>query len=156
MGVTVIRYIECTLEVLKELVKELYFFKKKKKTPCLCLFYQPLGYHRPPAASCTAHFPSLTTGLPLHSTGPYCIPRAPPLHSVGPPLRCALLIFLRYPGLPLHRALLHFPSIRVPFTYKALGTHSGHRKCELNEHRRGGAGVMAQSGSSYHTSGLCL
>lgn len=79
-----------------------------------------------------------------------------PLGYHGPPaVLCAASLSLHY---PLLTALCNasFPSIRVPFTYKALGTHAGHRKCELNEHQRGGAGVMAQSGGSYHTGGLCL
>lgn len=145
----------------------------KKETLCLCLFIShsvttglalhcctaslPLCYHGPPAAfygvSCCIVRCFISPPLPWPPTAFYgassCILRGLPLH-------CTLLIFLRYPWPPTTLCAASFPSVRVPFTYKALGTHAGHRKCELNEHRRGGAGVMAQSGGSYHTGGLCL
>lgn len=128
--------------------------------------YQPLGYHGPRAALLHCFTSALLPrasrcilrGLLLHcallhfpsfTMASHCILRGLPLH-------CTLLIFLRYPWPPIALCAASFTSIRVPFTYKALGAHAGHRKCELNEHRRGGAGVMAQSGGSYHTGGLCL
>lgn len=113
----------------------------------------PLRYHGPPAAFyrcphalCAASLSLHYHGLLLHcgllhfpsvTMASHCILRDLPLH-------CTLLISLRYPGPPTALCAASFPSARVPFTYKALGTHAGHRKCELNEHRRDGAGVISQ------------
>lgn len=133
----------------------------------------PAAFYRRPAALCAAslslhyhglllhcgllHFPSVTMAshcilrdLPLHCA----LLHFPPLPRPPPALCTAHFLPLAQPPAALCAA--SFPSARVPFTYKALGTHAGHRKCELNEHRRDGAGVMAQSGGSYHNGGLCL